>query len=208
MLDVPDNPQGRRPPAGFLAYSTHLLRHQLGPWLAVAALLAAAGLGGALLVISLEPINPIQRSKLLDVDPADRVIDRDERQDFFVVREVCSSRAETMEVVRAWTEVVPDGQVRPTMGGSVSYFDVSAGCSRVRIKQTVPMSLPPGQYVFEVGLRRCSRFGQCESHRLDVIPVALKNGPGWPKTDVRPPSPRSDGVLTPMRSTGLFPLSP
>jgi hypothetical protein len=163
-------------------------RYHLGPWLAVVALTITAGLGGALLVVSLEDTNPIQRTKLIAVEPPDRRIDRDVRRDFFFVREVCSSRDETLEVIRTWSEVVPDDQVRPTMGGSVSFFEAKAGCFKLKIRQPAPMSLPPGQYVFDIVLRRCSGFGQCESHRTEPIFIALMNGPGWPKSLVGPPA--------------------
>lgn len=201
MADAPDA-HPAAPPTGFAAYTGFLLRFHLGPWLAVAALVVAAGIGGALIVVSLEEINPIYKTKLISVDPEDRRIDRDRRRDFHFVREVCSSRDETLEIIRTWSEVVPDDQVRPTMGGSVSFWDAKAGCKRLKVKQPAPMSLAPGQYVFDITLRRCSGFGQCKSHRTEPILLGLENGPGWPRNSVEPPDPSLTGSAEPVALNG------
>lgn len=192
------NAQSAKPPTGFAAYTGFLLRFHLGPWLALLALIAAAGVGGALIVSSMEEINPIQSTKLILVDPEDRRVDRDRRGDFLFVREICLSRDDTVEVIRTWSEVVPDDQVRPVMAGSVSFWEAKAGCRRLKIRQPVPKSLPPGQYVFDITLRKCSGFGQCESRRTEPIFLGLENGPGWPRQPVEPPDPTLTGSAEPI----------
>ena len=177
----------------------YLLSMNLGPWFALAAMLVTAALLGALFVVGLEPVNPVQSSRLASVDPPERVIDRDRRPDFTMEREICSSRDEQVQVLRSWTEITSGQEVRPTIAWSSSFFDVAAGCQRVVVTQGVPMALPPGQYVYEISLRACGLFGFCVEYALEPIPLALVGGRGWPKLDIGPP-PALDGLRRTARS--------
>lgn len=186
MADVPD---------GLMASFRHLLTHRLGPWLALLAIAVAAMVLGGMLAITYGDGNPVASSRLLVVDPPSRIIDRDEVNSFVIDREICAKYPVQVRVLREWTELVPDQAIRPTMAWSVSHYSLKEGCQRPLIRQPVPMSVPPGIYVFQSTLLApCKPLGGCPEHRLQPIPLTLLNGPGWNKVPVPAAPPRPEDV--------------
>lgn len=151
-------------------------------------------------------IDPVTSHRVVSVEPANRYLDRNEIRDFKVVREICSSRPQQVEVVRSWTEARGSEQLRPIVVFTSLFYELKQGCHLAPTVQTVPETLPPGQYVYDVILRSCNALNQCQNRYLDPIPLAVVGGM-WRDADIPMPpamSPPPPTLPSPGPSRGGF----
>lgn len=157
----------------------------------VAGLCAAGALVFLAWMLAFDSTDPVRSQTVVSVEPADRVLDRDRFSTFEVAREICSLRDQQVELVRAWTEHVPDDGPRPTILFTSVFAELKEGCHPYRVRQHIPESLPPGQYVYELHARACNALNRCATHRFDPVPVAVTGGDWTARRagPIRPPEP-------------------
>lgn len=137
-------------------------------------------------------IDPVTSQRIVSVNPPDRYLDRERVREFKVTREICASRAQQVEVLRAWTEARGGDQVRPVVVFTSLFYELSKGCHLVDAVQTIPETLPPAQYIYAVSLRACNALNQCQNRYLDLIPVTVVGGM-WRNLDIPLPPPMQPG---------------
>jgi hypothetical protein len=130
-----------------------------------------------------DPVAPLRSEEVILIEPADRIIDRDQNDEFNVSRRVCMSRAATATVERQYI----DGVVYAAPVSAPLQFH--AGCHERRRAQDVPSTLPPGRYIYRVRLTFCNQI-RCETVALHDIPIIIRGrfpidptGPAPPMRD-------------------------
>lgn len=149
--------------------------------LAVLALLVGNGL--LLWTAMIRKIDPIISNRIVSIEPDDLYLDRDRVRDFKITRELCSRRGQQVDVVGEWTEARFAGQPRPVVVSASATYELKKGCNMVAAERTVPETLPPGHYVYDVSLRACNVLKQCQSRHLDPIPFVVVGGI-WRNLDI------------------------
>jgi hypothetical protein len=163
-------------------------KRSVGPVVAVIALGITAFLMGAAAIASLRDSGPIERSALVAVEPQHRVLNRNETlyPTLRVTREICARRTQRVSVTRNWVEFMVSEQARPIVIFTTLQYDLLAGCHLITVDVTVPRSLPPGVYLYDVVVRGCDFLGRCEDFKLTPVPVSIVGG-SWPNAAVPPP---------------------
>jgi hypothetical protein len=157
--------------------------------LAMATLALLGGNMWLLYSLVFRDVNPVQSDRVISVSPDNRYLDRNRLREFRIIREVCSSRAQQVEVLRAWTELSTSVQSRPIVGFTSVYFDLPKGCQELVVVQAIPETLPPAKFVYEVAVRACNVLNHCVSRPLAPIPVTVVGGELWPARDPGLPPP-------------------
>lgn len=114
-----------------------------------------------------DPVVPLRSEEVTMIEPADRIIDRDQSDDFVVSRMMCMSRSASATVERQFV----DGVVYSAPTSVPLQFH--AGCHERRRAQDVPSTLPPGRYIYRVRLTFCNQI-RCEAVALRDIPIIIK----------------------------------
>jgi hypothetical protein len=157
--------------------------------LAMATLALLAGNMWLLYALVVQDVNPLERDRVVSVSPNDRYLDRGRLREFRIIREVCSSRSQQVEVLRAWTELSVAQQARPIVVFTSVYYDLVKGCHELTVVQAIPETLPPAKYMYEVAVRACNVLNHCLSRPLTPIPVTVVGGDLWPGRDPGYPPP-------------------
>lgn len=156
---------------------TERVRRML-PFLAVAITLA---LTGAVVAASawffwLDPISPIQSASQVRVVDDDGILDRP--TPMHVERTLCVSHGAYATVRRRWVDgviyTVPDTHLR-----------LYPGCRTRTALVTIPASLPPGTYSYEIALMFRNRVGREVAVHLPAVTVAV-SAADWPPPVVSP----------------------
>ena len=90
-------------------------------------------------------IDPITSQRVISVEPENRHLDRSTVQDITITREICSRRAQQVDVLLAWTEARPEDQLRPIVAFTRFLRDLEKGCHPIVVTQPVPQALLPGR---------------------------------------------------------------
>jgi hypothetical protein len=149
-----------------------------GVLLPLAVLMLLAGYAVLLWVAVVREIDPITSQRVVSVEPENRHLDRSTVQDITITREICSRRAQQVDVLLAWTEARPEGQPRPIVAFTRFLRDLEKGCHPIVVTQPVPHSLESGKYIYTVSSRACSPLNRCVERELEAIPFTVASGLG------------------------------
>lgn len=157
-----------------LGHGCHWLRETLAPSLSVALVNVTALLflvfASSVLLLWLQP-SPIRSVEVVSVEPADRIVDRAQRQSLVVRRRIVMSRAAELRLMRSWIDEA--GAVTPLLD---DWAFIPAGDNlRPAVVVVPPASLNPGKHRYRVVLEWCSSLNwKCDRVHPPDVEVLVK----------------------------------
>lgn len=137
-----------------------------------------------------EDVVPMHDSEVVMVVPGDRIIDRDTNDDFTVTRRVCMTRSAWGTVSRLFVGEGNAG-LEYRMVPTAPLF-LQKGCHERSRTIDIPMSLPPGQYVYRSKIEFCNRI-RCEEAWVQDVPLSIRGA--WPPPQPHgPPGPIKEAL--------------
>lgn len=122
-----------------------------------------------------EDVVPLREAEVVLVVPGDRIIDRDQNDDFTITRRVCMSRGAWGTVNRAFVGEGNAG-LEYKLVSSAPIF-LQSGCHERSRTIDIPFSLPPGRYTYRSSIQFCNKL-RCEDAGVQDVPVAIRGR--WP----------------------------